>query len=84
MCMTNDNSMFDDFDTEIQCEDFNDFVPTDDDYEDFVPEEEDDLLHDPDDDLLMDEEDLWFTDDGGLTADAYQWLAQQDKENGFC
>ena len=76
MCMTNDNSMFDDFDTEIQCEDFNDFVPTDDDYEDFVPEEEDDLL--------MDEEDLWFTDDGGLTADAYQWLAQQDKENGFC
>ncbi len=81
--MTANNSI-DDFDTQIQCEEHFDAPIMDDDYEDVVPEEPDDLLHDPDDDLLMDEEDHWFTDDGGLTADAYQWLGEQDKLNGFC
>ena len=59
------------------------------------PDEDEDMLEDdPDDrmliddededDLLMDEQDQWFTDDGGLTADAYHWLAEQDKQEGFC
>jgi len=26
----------------------------------------------------------WFEDDGGLTAEAYAWLATQDSNNGFC
>ena len=34
-------------------------------------------IADPDIDVLLDEE-------GGLTADAYQWLAEQDSQNGFC
>ena len=55
--------------------------------EDFELDDPDDrvLLDDEDgDDLLMDEQDQWFTDDGGLTAGAYHWLAEQDKQEGFC
>lgn len=78
---------FDDFDSSIQCEDIcgqePDFIPDEDD--DLMLDEPDDgLLPDDEDDLLMDEQDHWFTDDGGLTADAYEWLADRDKENGFC
>ena len=32
----------------------------------------------------MDDLGEWFTDEGGLTADAYEWLAEQDSQNGFC
>lgn len=75
----------DDYDTQIQCEEFYGDPHIDDD-EDFLPDEEETyvLLPEDEDDLLMDEEDNWFTDDGGLTADAYEWLAERDKENGFC
>ena len=52
----------------------------------------------PDDDTAFDECDgvhgddvregmdatYWFKDDGGLTADAYNWLAERDSEDGFC
>ncbi len=74
---------FDDYDTQIQCEEAYD-EPLIDEDDDFLPDEDDGLIWDEDDDLLREEEDGWFTDDGGLTADAYDWLAAQDKQNGFC
>tara|TARA_B100000131_G_scaffold228567_1_gene220310 strand:+ start:25 stop:255 length:231 start_codon:yes stop_codon:yes gene_type:complete len=74
---------FDDYDTQIQCEEVYPDPHTDDD-EDFLPDEDDGLLWDEDNDFLREEEDGWFTDDGGLTADAYDWLAEQDKQHGFC
>ncbi len=76
---------FDDYDTQIQCEEvYTD--PYDDEEDDFLPDEDDDglLTDDDDEDFLRDEEEHWFTDEGGLTADAYHWLAEQDKQQGFC
>jgi hypothetical protein len=32
----------------------------------------------------MDNANQWFEDDGGLTAEAYAWLAERDYNNGFC
>lgn len=74
----------DDFDAQIQCEEYyGDPLIEDDD--DFLPDDQEDgPIWDDEDDLLTDEQDHWFTDDGGLTADAYEWLAERDKENGFC
>ena len=97
------NQMLDDFDTQIQCEEFYDeFQPSEEDYAPWPPEddeddliidedEEDELEFDPDEDLIALHEDLghedlskWFKDDGGLTADAYEWLAEQDSQEQFC
>ena len=35
---------------------------------------------------LASDDDLsdWFEPDGGLTAGAYEWLAKEDSQNGFC
>ena len=61
----------------------------DDEDDDFIPDDPDDLLvaedGEPDDNVTGDMEDsYWFTEEGGLTAEAYDWLAEQDSENGFC
>lgn len=53
----------------------------DDDGDGLIPEEEDEYCHlHP----VRDISEQWFTDDGGLTAEAYEWLADQDNHNGFC
>jgi hypothetical protein len=54
----------------------------DDDGDSLIPEEEDQdagALH-----PVRDNTEQWFTNDGGLTAEAYEWLADQDNHNGFC
>jgi len=84
--------MPDDFDTQITCEEFYADDPenwVDDEDDDFIPDDPDDLLvaadGEPDDNVTGDMEDsYWFTEEGGLTAEAYDWLAEQDSENGFC
>jgi hypothetical protein len=65
--------------------------PDTDEEDDLIDEdEEDDLDFDPDDDIIAKQDwrhdDLsdWFTDDGGLTADAYEWLAEKDLQKQFC
>ncbi len=99
--------LFDDFDTQIQCDDMpQPFIPSEEDYAPWPPsheeddgddeinydeQEQDELEFDPDEDLIALHEDLghedlskWFTEDGGLTADAYEWLAEQDSQKSFC
>jgi len=85
--------MPDHFDTQITCEEFYANDPErwvdDDDEEDFIPDEPDELPvaddGELDDNVTGDMEDsYWFTEEGGLTAEAYDWLAEQDSENGFC
>ena len=96
------NQMLDDFDTQIQCEEFyGEFQPSEEDYAPWPPEDDDDddeaLMDDDDEEdnmplpedpeeLELGHEDLskWFKDDGGLTADAYEWLAEQDSQEQFC
>ena len=101
-------TMYDDFDTQIQCEELTEYFPD----EEYDPngrpedpteewEEGDDTAertnipseYDDDDEdwytRYEDDEDMddlsdWFKEDGGLTADAYEWLATQDQQNGFC
>jgi len=82
--------MFDDFDTQPQSEEF----------EEYYDDEEDLLLDDtafgviiddgdePDNADFADEngwspEDFWFNPNGGLTADAYNFLDHIDSERGF-
>ena len=61
-------------------DDGEDEINYDEDEEDEMP-----FPEDPEDDMVC-HEDLskWFTEDGGLTADAYEWLAEQDSQKSFC
>ena len=73
---------YDDFDTQVQCEELLDLSPTDDDYmEDGI----DTILDDTQDGVVIDDEDedWWFTSDGGLTADAQVYLHELDEEGEF-
>ena len=65
--------MFDDFDTQVQCEELYDFVPNDDDYmEDGI----DIRLDDEDGDTLLDA-------DGGVTGAGMELLACMEARGDF-
>jgi len=51
-----------------------------DDEEDFVVE---DVMIDDGDDMGWSPDDYWFNPDGGLTGDAYNFLAKTDSEGDF-
>ena len=76
----------DDFDTSIQCEEFyGEEPPLIDDEDDILPDDPPVVDNEEGDDVEGDTDDsYWFTEDGGLTAEAYDWLAERDSENGFC
>ena len=73
--------MFDDFDTQVQCEELYDFVPTDDDYmEDGI----DTRLDDTQDGVVLDDEDDALLDaDGGVTGAGMELLACMDARGDF-
>jgi len=72
---------FDDFDTQVQCEEVYDFVPTDDDYmEDGI----DTRLDDTQDGVVLDDEDDALLDaHGGVTGAGYDLLAGMDARGEF-
>lgn len=77
----------DDFLCEIQCEELYDFQPSEEDYEPYDPEEDDedeadwpsrdDLPHEDDEDSFL------IDENGGLTAEGYEILAQLDAAGYF-
>ena len=83
----------DDFDTQIQCEEYYDGSshdrPYEDDEEDMLETQHDmDAILDDEDEDLVDLEDDVHVDDlfdgtGGLTADAYAMLAEMDSAGAF-
>jgi hypothetical protein len=83
----------DDFDTQVQCEELVGFVPSEEDYrpfeddEDYLDEEEDvDVWVDLDEDTQLPytvEEDVFFDENGGLTAEGYNLLADMDASGAF-
>ena len=72
---------FDDFDSQVQCEEFYDFVPTDDDYmEDGI----DTRLDDTQDGVVLDDEDEDLIDaHGGVTGSGMELLACMDARGDF-
>jgi len=75
--------MFDDFDTQIQCEEIYDFEPTADDYEDF-DDDIDTVLDDTVNGVVLDDEDEDLLDaDGGVTGAGYDLLARMDARGEF-
>ena len=80
--------VLDDFDTQIQCEEFYGYVPDEEDYEPYDPEEElDEDAEDwgrQDDLPYEDDEDSYLIDEhGGLTAEGYALLADLDRQGFF-
>jgi len=73
--------MFDDFDTQVQCEELFDFTPTDDDYmEDGI----DTRLDDTQDGVVLDDEDEDLIDaHGGVTGSGMELLACMDARGDF-
>ena len=74
--------MLDDFDTQIQCEELYDFVPTD---EDYMEDGIDTRLDDTQDGVVFDDDD---TDElldahGGVTGAGYELLAGMDARGEF-
>lgn len=80
--MSKPNNNFDDFDTQIQCDEFEPDVMedlmNDPDFEDHIDIPCGDVVGSDDDDIA----DL-FTEDGGLTAGAYEMLAKWDADGVF-
>ena len=76
----------DDFDTQIQCDEYYG-DPYEDDDEDMLDTQHDSdaILDDDDEDLLVDGADITdlFDGTGGLTADAYAMLAEMDSAGAF-
>ena len=83
---------YDDFDTQIQCEEYDGFEPTPDDYADYdeggavndgADDFDDELDLDIDVHLPDDDDILLFDEDGGMTADAYALLSIMDDNGEF-
>ena len=76
--------MYDDFDTQIQCEEISRFQPTPSDFdeEDLLDTQELDAINDDEDDILEDSGLGVLIDSSGITAEGYNYLHKLDT-NGY-
>ena len=75
--------MFDDFDTQVQCEEYYGEDPYMDDEEDLLDTQEMDAIDDDGDILNDDDCDILIDENGGLTADGFALLAEMDAQGYF-
>ena len=75
--------MFDDFDTQVQCEEYYGEDPYMDDEEDLLDTQEMDAIDDDGDILNDDDCDILIAENGGLTADGFALLAEMDAQGYF-
>jgi hypothetical protein len=76
-------TMFDDFDTQVQCEELCGEEPYMDDEEDLLDTQEMDAINDDGDILNDDDENELIDENGGITADGFALLADMDAQGYF-